>query len=70
MNTPISIFTEIPEQLHESLQQYLDNHPNWDQDRVFATALSLFLLRQESPSQETLSENYHTCAQFYLESLL
>ena len=44
MNTPVSILAEIPEELHESLRNYLENHPNWDQDRVFAAALSLFLL--------------------------
>jgi hypothetical protein len=69
MNTPISIFTEIPEQLHTSLQEYLDAHPNWDQDRVFSVALSLFFLRLESPSQDELSPNYQHCAQLYLESL-
>jgi hypothetical protein len=69
MYTSISIFTEIPEQLHASLQQYLETHPTWDQDQVFAAALSLFLMRQESPSQDKPSPLYHTCAQFYLESV-
>jgi len=39
MNATVSILTEIPEELHESL---LRTHPDWDQDRVFAAALSLF----------------------------
>ncbi|MDY7016149.1 MAG: DUF2811 domain-containing protein [Cyanobacteriota bacterium] len=44
MNPTISILAEIPEELHRSLRDYLDTHPTWDQDQVFAAALSLFLL--------------------------
>lgn len=43
MNTLVSILAEIPEELHESLTEYLENHPSWDQDSVFAAALCLFL---------------------------
>lgn len=70
MNKPISILTEIPEELHQSLKSYLDTHPNWDQDRVFAAALSLFLLynsKDENPMRSTT--NYQTCARVYLETL-
>ena len=28
MNTSVSIFAEIPEDLHETLTKYLENHPN------------------------------------------
>ncbi|NEQ69662.1 MAG: DUF2811 domain-containing protein, partial [Symploca sp. SIO2D2] len=45
MNATVSILAEIPEELHESLKGYLESHPNWDQDRVFSAALSLFLLQ-------------------------
>lgn len=45
MNATVSILAEIPEELHESLKDYLECHPDWDQDRVFAAALSLFLLQ-------------------------
>jgi hypothetical protein len=31
MNTSVSILAEIPEILHQSLQQYLETHPGWDQ---------------------------------------
>ncbi|NEO02544.1 MAG: DUF2811 domain-containing protein, partial [Moorea sp. SIO3I7] len=36
MNATVSILAEIPEDLHESLKRYLETHPSWDQDRVFA----------------------------------
>lgn len=45
MNATVSILAEIPEELHETLKLYLESHPDWDQDRVFAAALSLFLLQ-------------------------
>lgn len=45
MNATISILAEIPEDLHETLKGYLETHPDWDQDRVFSAALSLFLLQ-------------------------
>ncbi len=56
MNKPISILTEIPEDLHQSLKKYLDTHPHWDQDRVFTTALSLFL-RQNNKDKN--SNTFH-----------
>ncbi|HEY9764069.1 MAG TPA: DUF2811 domain-containing protein [Trichocoleus sp.] len=41
----ISLDVEIPEELHESMQVYLDTHPTWSQHRVFCAALSLFLMQ-------------------------
>jgi hypothetical protein len=48
LNSQISIVTEIPEALHSSLSVYLDRHPEWDQDRAMAAALSLFLMQNNS----------------------
>ena len=39
----IALMAELPETLHEELTQYVENHPDWDQDRAIAAALSLFL---------------------------
>jgi len=41
----VSLMAEVPEDLHEALQAYLDNHPAWSQHRVFCAALSLFLMQ-------------------------
>ncbi|MBD0266906.1 DUF2811 domain-containing protein [Pseudanabaena sp. FACHB-2040] len=41
----VSLLAEIPEELHEALQNYLDTHPAWSQHRVFCAALSLFLMQ-------------------------
>jgi hypothetical protein len=69
MSISISIVAEIPEELHQSLQNYLEAHPTWDQDRAFAAALSLFLLENEKNKPNPSSQNYFTCARVYLETL-
>lgn len=69
INTSVSILTEIPEPLHESLQGYLDSHPEWDQDRVFCAALSLFLLQNGENSTPEASRCYRQAARIYLETL-
>ncbi|MDJ0593002.1 MAG: DUF2811 domain-containing protein [Pleurocapsa sp. MO_226.B13] len=69
MNSTVSILAEIPEELHLSLQNYLETHPHWDQDRVFAAALSLFLLQNNSGQSVEASQNYRACARVYLETL-
>ena len=69
MNSAVSILAEIPEELHISLKKYLENHPTWDQDRVFAAALSLFLLQNNGGETNEVSQNYRACARVYLETL-
>lgn len=53
----ISMLSEIPEDLHGSLSSFLENHPDWDQDRVFSAAISLFLL-QNGRKDKTTSRIY------------
>jgi hypothetical protein len=69
MKASISILAEIPEELHESLKSYLDTHPDWDQDRVFSAALSLFLLQNGSSGTPEASRSYRQAARVYLEAL-
>ena len=65
MNATVNILTEIPEELHESLKSYLETHPDWDQDRVFAAALSLFLLQNGNGDRRAvrvyLETLFHHC---------
>ena len=51
----VSILTDLPEALHTSLAQYLDRHPDWDQDQVLTAALSLFLLQNGECDRQTHS---------------
>lgn len=41
----VSLSVEIPEDLHLSVQHYLDIHSGWSQDRLFCAAISLFLMQ-------------------------
>ncbi|MDX2242590.1 MAG: DUF2811 domain-containing protein [Leptolyngbyaceae cyanobacterium bins.302] len=57
MNITVSILTEIPEDLYEAVSHYLEAHRDWDQDRVFATAVSLFLA-QNNDRDRNASKTY------------
>jgi hypothetical protein len=70
MNTTVSILAEIPEDLHNSVAVYLENHLEWDQDRLFAAALSLFLLQNGGCDSEARLQSDRQVAQVYLTSLL
>jgi hypothetical protein len=65
MDLPISLFVEIPETLHQSLATFLDTRPEWDQDRVFSAAISLFLLQNRLPNQGSDRQ----AARIYLDAL-
>ncbi|MEM9947992.1 MAG: DUF2811 domain-containing protein [Cyanobacteria bacterium P01_D01_bin.36] len=41
----ISTNVEILEPLHKAAQQFLEDHPDWNQDRIVQAALSLFLMQ-------------------------
>lgn len=69
MNATVSILAEIPEDLHQSLKRYLETNPTWDQDRVFAAALSLFLLQNGTVKTLEAQESNRACTRVYLESL-
>ncbi|MEM9452374.1 MAG: DUF2811 domain-containing protein [Cyanobacteria bacterium P01_E01_bin.6] len=69
MNPTISIVAEIPEDLSDSLTSYLETHPDWDQDRVFAAALSLFLLQNGTSTSLDATRSYRRTASAYLNAL-
>jgi hypothetical protein len=51
MTPTISLLAELPETLHCALAQYIDSHPDWDQDRAIAVAISLFL--NQGPAEDS-----------------
>lgn len=61
MNATVSLAAQVPETLDESLKNYLETHPDWDQDRVLTAALSLFLLQN--------GDSDRRAARVYLETL-
>jgi hypothetical protein len=57
----VSLLIEVPEDLVESLQSFLDRHPGQDQDRVMVAALSLFLMQNGNKDKVVVRQ--------YLDSL-
>ena len=53
----VSLYAELPEELHEALTAYLNNHPSWTQNRVFCASLSLFLM-QNGHCERTINRIY------------
>ena len=45
MPVSVSLMVEIPEDLYVSIQDYLETHEMWSQERMMQAALSLFLLQ-------------------------
>jgi hypothetical protein len=65
----ISILAEIPEELHGALSCYLEHHVNWDQDRLFAAALSLFLVQNGEGDSINVNLSSQQAARVYLDSV-
>ncbi|MFK8183425.1 MAG: DUF2811 domain-containing protein [Phormidesmis sp.] len=57
MQQSVSLSVEIPEELHLSVQNYLDGHSSWSQDRLFCAAISLFLM-QNGVTERQVSRIY------------
>ena len=53
----VSIMATIPESLHMSVTQYIEDHPAWSQERVMQAALSLFLM-QNGANQPHVNRHY------------
>ena len=44
----VSLRAEVPETLLEAMRVFIQNHPNWDQYRLFQAALAGFLVQHGS----------------------
>ena len=53
----ITLSIEIPEAVYKAMQQYLETHQDWDQDRAMQAGLSLFLL-QNGARDRSVSRTY------------
>ncbi|UBF25767.1 DUF2811 domain-containing protein [Kovacikia minuta CCNUW1] len=69
MNSTVSLLVEIPEVLHESLKNYLELRPDWDQDRVLTAALSLFLLQNRGTDPAPENAHQRQASRIYLDTL-
>lgn len=57
----VSLNIEIPEELYDSLQTYLEDHGSWNSRRVFCASLSLFLMQNGTQDRRI--------NRFYLDAL-
>ncbi|MGA7935705.1 MAG: DUF2811 domain-containing protein [Kovacikia sp.] len=69
MNSNVSLLIEIPEVLHESLKNYLELRPDWDQDRVLTAALSLFLLQNRGTDSAPENPHQRQASRIYLDTM-
>jgi len=69
MNSTVSLLIEIPEALHESLKNYLELRPDWDQDRVLTAALSLFLLQNRGTDPAPENPYQRQASRIYLDTM-
>ncbi|MEL6385564.1 MAG: DUF2811 domain-containing protein [Cyanobacteria bacterium J06626_18] len=53
----VSLMVEIPEELRDSLQGFLEARTGWEQDRVFGAAIALFLM-QNGVNQRQVNRVY------------
>ncbi|HEY9661593.1 MAG TPA: DUF2811 domain-containing protein [Allocoleopsis sp.] len=58
----ISITSEIPDHLYESIQHHLDQHLQWDSDRLVTAALALFLLQYAQADRDGATTYLETLA--------
>ncbi|MGB3200539.1 MAG: DUF2811 domain-containing protein [Nodosilinea sp.] len=66
----VSLMAEVPEELYEALQVYLDGKPAWSQHRVFCAALSLFLMQNSTGnSQRSVAKGHRNINRIYLDAL-
>jgi hypothetical protein len=48
----VSMRAEVPEALLQSMQGFIEAHPNWDQYRLFQAALAGFLVQNGMQTRE------------------
>ena len=48
----VSMQAEVPEALLQSMQRFIEAHPNWDQYRLFQAALAGFLVQNGMQNRE------------------
>ncbi len=62
----VSLLVDVPESLYEALKVYLEDRPDWDQDRAVTAGLSLMLLQQPFQGR---SDSRHRASRIYLDTL-
>ncbi len=66
LHSTVTLSVELKEVIQNSMREFLDSHPGWDQNRVINAGVALFLI-QNLPNLS--SGNYQACSQAYLQSV-
>jgi hypothetical protein len=53
----VSLMAEVPEPLLRAMRQFIEQHPHWDQYRLFQAALAGFLV-QHAPGDRAITRCY------------
>ena len=62
----VSLNIEIDSEIHSGIKEFLEHNSTWDQNRVFKTGVSLFLIQNP---QFISSQSNKACSQAYLHSI-
>ena len=57
MGEVVSMEAEVPEQLFESMRNFLEEHPQWDQYNLVSSAVACFLF-QNGSRDKAVSQHY------------
>jgi len=57
MGEVVSMEAEVPEQLFESMRNFLEEHPQWDQYNLVSSAVAGFLF-QNGSRDKAVSQHY------------
>ena len=62
----VSLNIELDSEIHSGIKEFLEHNSTWDQNRVFQTSVSLFLVQNP---QFISPESNRVCSQAYLHSI-
>ena len=68
----VSVLIEIPEDLHEGVQNFLEQNIEWDVDRVHQNAIAQFLMHNAQPQKPncmTFARRYRRYCRLWLDSM-
>ena len=62
----VSLNIELDSEIHSGIKEFLEHNATWDQNRVFQTSVSLFLIQNP---QFISPKSNRVCSQAYLHSI-
>lgn len=69
MTTTVSLLAEVPEAIHDAMKAFLESKPDWDQDKLFTVALSIFFLQNRSLDAAAGNQSQRQVSRIYLDNV-